>query len=110
MPWFGKSPNDLIASFGDDVYGKNALQYFGSGDPRERKILDIMRKVRGNPDAEVTLYRGVPDGVNDINPGDWVTLLPEYAADYGKVISKKVKASQITSWPDSLAEFGYWPD
>lgn len=102
--------HDLTPAFGEDIYTPKALQYFGSGDPRERKVLQILQKARQKPDEMVTIYRGVPDNVNAINPGDWVTLLPEYAEDYGRVISMKVPAKQVTSWADSLAEFGYYPD
>ena len=102
--------HDAGTVFGEDVYGKNALQYFGSGLSGEKTSLDILKKVRGNPDAEITIYRGVPEGVNAINKGDWVTLDPKMAEEYGNVISKKVKARDITTWPDSLVEFGYYPD
>ena len=106
----GAAPlHELTSSFGEDVYGKQALQFYGSGDPREKQALEIMKSVRGNPDAPVTIYRGVPEGVNQINRGDWVTVSPEVAADYGNVISQQVPASHITSWPDSLLEFGYYP-
>jgi hypothetical protein len=101
--------DDLVPAFGEDVYGPKALQYFGSGEPREQEALALLKSLRGKPDAEVTIYRGVPDGVSDIAPGDWVTLVPSVAADYGRVISKKVRASDITSWADSLLEFGYYP-
>lgn len=101
---------DAGTAFGQDVYGKNALQYFGSGLSGEKTSLDILKKVRGNPDAEITIYRGVPEGVNSINKGDWVTLDQKMAEEYGNVISKKVKAKDITTWPDSLVEFGYYPD
>ena len=59
----------------------------------------------------MTIYRGVPkDASEEIGSGDWVTLDKDIAATYGdKVISKKVKAKDITSWPDSLLEFGYYP-
>lgn len=102
---------DLTPSFGEDIYTKNALQYFGSGDPRENSVLRIMRSVRNNPDAEVTIYRGVPENApNVINPGDWVTLDKRVADEYGpKVVEMKVKAKDITSWPDALLEFGYFP-
>jgi hypothetical protein len=102
--------HDAGSVFGEDIYGKNALQYFGSGLSGEKTSLDILKKVRGNPDAEITIYRGVPEGVNTINKGDWVTLDPKMAEEYGNVISKKVKAKDITTWPDSLVEFGYYPD
>ena len=101
---------DAQTAFGDDIYGKNALQYFGSGLTGEKTSLDILKKVKGNPDAEVTIYRGVPSGVKTINKGDWVTLDPKMAQEYGNVISKKVKAKDITTWADSLVEFGYYPD
>jgi hypothetical protein len=99
-------------SFGEDIFGKNALQYFGSGDPREKSVLNIIRMIRGNPEAEVTIYRGVPKGTGkQINTGDWVTLDRNVASDYGPVIlEKKVRARDITTWPDSLLEFGYYPE
>lgn len=103
--------HDLLPAFGDDIYGKNALQFFGSGDAREKDVLRVLHSLRGKPDAEVTIYRGVPKGsASMINAGDWVTLSPKVAADYGdQVLSMKVKASDVTSWPDSLLEFGYFP-
>jgi hypothetical protein len=107
--------DDLLPAFGEDIYGKDALQFFGSGDSREAKAVRIMKSVRGKPGAMVTIYRGVPDGVDKINPGDWVTLVKEAADDYasqhegGKVVSMKVPAAHVTSWSDSLLEFGYHP-
>ena len=104
--------HDLTPAFGEDVYGPRALQYFGSGDARESSVLRVIQKLRGNPDAEVTVYRGVPkDAEAVIRPGDWVTLSQRVAADYGpNVVKMKVKAKDITSWPDSLLEFGYFPE
>ncbi len=106
----GAAPlHDLTKSYPDDIYGPNALQYYGSGYGPEKKVLDILHKVKGKPDELVTIYRGVPDGIEDINVGDWVTLSPEYAEEYGKVISMEVPAKDITAWGDSLAEYGYFP-
>jgi len=102
--------HDLTPSFGDDIYGPNALQFFGSGDPREKSVVGLLKKIRGNPDALVTIYRGVPDGApQTINPGDLITLDKNAAADYGRVVEMKVPASHVTSWADSLLEFGYHP-
>jgi hypothetical protein len=101
--------HEASKAFGEEVYGNNALQYFGSGLTGERTSLNILKNVRGNPEAEITIYRGVPKGVKGINEGDWVTLDPKMAAEYGNVVSKKVKVKDITTWPDSLVEFGYYP-
>jgi len=103
--------HDAVKTFGEDIFGENALQYFGSGDPRESAIPKLLAKVRNNPNAEITIYRGVPEGVGDqINSGDWVTLDESVAKDYGKkVLKQKVKARDVTTWPDSLLEFGYYP-
>ena len=58
-----------------------------------------------DPEEEITIYRGVPDGVDSINAGDWVTTLPQLAKDYaggdGKVISSKVKAKELLADPSS---------
>jgi hypothetical protein len=110
----GAAPlHDVESVFGPDIFSKNALQYFGGGDVyarQEKAVIDLMRKVKGNPNAMVTIYRGVPDGVNKINAGDWVTLDPKIAELYGrKVLKMDVPASHVTSWPDSLLEFGYYP-
>jgi hypothetical protein len=103
--------HDLTTSFGEDVYGPNALQFYGSGDTREKRVLSVLKQIRGKPDAMVTIYRGVPAGTaGKINAGDWVTLDKAVAADYGpEVVSMQVPASHVTSWSDSLLEFGYYP-
>lgn len=104
--------HDLTTAFGEDVYGPNALQFYGSGDAREKRVLAVLKQIRGKPDAMVTIYRGVPAGgsAGKINAGDWVTLDKAVAADYGpQVVSMQVPASHVTSWSDSLLEFGYYP-
>jgi hypothetical protein len=101
--------HDLTPAFGEDIYTSNALQYFGSGDKREANVLRLLNSIRGKPDEMVTIYRGVPDKAMSISSGDWVTLDPAVAADYGYVVSMKVPASHITGWGDSLLEFGYYP-
>lgn len=105
------SLHDLSKVLPEDFYSRNGLSYYGSGDPREAAAFRVMQQVRGKPDAMVTIYRGVPEGANKkINPGDWVTLSPEYASDYGRVVSMKVPAKHLSANGDSLLEQGYFPD
>jgi hypothetical protein len=108
--------HDLTTAFGEDIYGPNALQYYGSGGTgfvgrEEKRVLQQLQSLRGKPDAKVTIYRGIPSGAEGkINPGDWVTLSPKMAAEYGEqVVKMEVPASDVTSWADSLLEFGYFP-
>ena len=57
-----------------------------------------------DPEQEIEVYRGVPEDADSINPGDWVTTLPQLAKDYagtGKVISMKVKAKDLLADPSS---------
>jgi len=115
--------NDLTKLYPDDVYGPKALVYYGSGtaDTRsmDRKALKILHSLRDKPDAEVTIYRAIPDDIKDdqINSGDWVTITKDYAISHGegrlkgeyKILQKTVKAKDIYTDADSFQEFGYRP-
>lgn len=120
---YGAPLNDISRDmYPADVYSAKGLQYYGSNSPGERESLDIARKVRGNPDAMVTVYRAVPKGLQtDINAGDWITPSKEYAKyhadnvikgqqgqDY-EILSKKVPAKHVYTDANSLAEYGYDP-
>jgi hypothetical protein len=71
--------------------------------------------------AEREKLRQLPNAptndINNINPGDWVTLTREYAKDHGesalrgqyKILSQKVKAKDLWTNADSIHEFGYQP-
>lgn len=97
---------------GQDVYD-NPSQY--SGFSREqffRETVQQIRSAKGNPEAEITIYRATTS--DSINSGDWVTLSRGYAEQYlddesFKVVTKRVKAKDVL-WPgDDLMEFGYFP-
>jgi len=115
---YGAPGHDLTSMYPEDVYGPNGVQYYGTRDPMDYASFGVVRKMRGNPDAEVTVYRAVPKGTKDINPGDWVTINKEYADFHGSswvddgsydVISKKVKAKHIFTEGNSIHEWGYDP-
>jgi ADP-Ribosyltransferase in polyvalent proteins len=62
----------------------------------------------------VTIYRGVPPGVTDIRPGDWVALTRRYAAQHvreggGQVISKRVPARDVAWAGTDENEYYYVP-
>jgi hypothetical protein len=108
--------------FPDDVYSADGLRFYGNpNNSFDRQSYAAILSARGNPEAEITIYRGVPTDVNQINAGDWVTLSPDYAAMHaadgygpngdqaGKVISQQVKVKDVFSDGNDLNEFGYFP-
>lgn len=122
-PDFGAPLYDLTGGgqmYPADVYSPKAVQYYGTGYPKaDKEAFALANKVRGNPDAEVTMYRAVPkdESISNINAGDWVTLSKDYAQNHGesvlgdyKILSKKVKAKDLWTNADSIHEFGYWPE
>ena len=75
----------------------------------------ILKKIRGSPNAEITIYRSSPK--KELNHGDWVTLSKTYAKEEGlrdkipsPVHSYKVKAKDIQFAGDDINEFGYYPE
>jgi hypothetical protein len=119
------------AGYPSDFYGPSGSKYYAPG-PRfaddefgvaNQQSYRAIMKAKGNPDAEVTIYRAVPneDSITSINEGDFVTLSPKYAEihgsegygpngnDAGKVISQKVKVKDIYFAGDDVNEFGYYP-
>jgi hypothetical protein len=114
---FGASLDNLTALIPEDVYGPAGPRLYGIGDPEiDREVFNSLRAVRGKPDAEVTVYRAVPENVSTINEGDWVTTSRKYADLHGErtlddnynIIEQKAKAGDLLSegYP---YEFGYRP-
>lgn len=117
-------PSDFYSGQGQRLYAQGprfADDEFGLSNQQSYRAIQA---ARGNPDAEVTIYRGVPneEGITSINAGDFVTLSPKYAElhassgygprgeDAGKVISQKVKVKDVYFAGDDVNEFGYFPD
>lgn len=48
------------AIYPDDVYSRNQVQYYGTGDPIDYKTFSIINEMKGNPNKTVTMYRAVP--------------------------------------------------
>ena len=91
--------------------------YFSMEDDGAWETVRILKRLQGNPDAVVTVYRGAPSG--ELNTGDWVTLSKSYASIYAgdgaysdnpnsKVYSFQAKASELSFDGDDISEFGYW--
>ena len=100
MPGFYEKPN---------LYGSGYAQ--ADKDSRAAIV-----SIQGKPKAPVTIYRAVPESVDKINPGDWVTLSPTYAKEHlrsnvsgGKILSQVIPAKDLWFDGNSVNEFGYDP-
>jgi GNAT superfamily N-acetyltransferase len=115
------SIDDLSDIYPDDVYNESlALRYYGTGDKAmDAESVRIIASLKDNPDAYVIIYRSVPEGVDDINAGDWVSINREYAESHGAswvdngkytIIEEEVRARDIVTNGDSIHEWGYDPN
>lgn len=109
---FNKPLHSLADIFPADVY--DHPDWYGQQHP---ETLEQLKAARNNPEAMVTIYRAVPEGVVDIHPGDWVALSYEYArgeayhtgyqGGEGQVVSHQVPAKLLYTDANSLEEWGF---
>jgi hypothetical protein len=113
---FGSPATDIGSEMMPGFYEKPQL--YSTGFPEaDKESVSALMAIRGKPNAPVTIYRSVPEGVNKINPGDWVTLSPAYAKQHGesnvlnggKILSQVIPAKDLWFDGDSINEFGYDP-
>jgi hypothetical protein len=109
------APSDIYTHphFTFDISGNSEYQN------ASKDSLRILKNIKGNPNAEITIYRAAPKG-STINSGDWVTLSKKYAEMHSRhpndpnkdmpIIAKKVKASDIRWDGNDANEFGYFPE
>lgn len=99
-----------------DVYSRPRVYAAGPEDIASWKIA---RDARCKPGKRVRIYRAVPKGIKVINPGDWVSIVVDYAVLHaidlegkgrdGEVISMVVPARHVYTNGDSISEWGYDP-
>lgn len=114
----GAPLHDLTRIYPADVY-TNPDRYDVDEPDVSGQTLDAIKRYRGRPDDLVTVYRAVPHGVTEINPGDWVTTSLAYAERHGMhhddpsqdwpVISREVPVREVRNDGNSLHEYGWFP-
>ena len=113
---YGTPSFELTPAF-PDIYGPEAMQLYGDDTEMSERVLELLRKLADKPTAKVKVYRAVPQGVEEIHAGDWVTLDREYAEQHGqatlgpdaKIIRKNIHANELFTDGNSLFEWGYAP-
>ena len=115
---FSVSINDATKGiYPEDLYSPDGYRYYGSGRAMDMQSWSIFKRVKGNPDAQVAIYRAVPKSVKEtkLRNGDWVTINEDYARQHGeahikgpyKIIKDTVPAKYVFTNGDSLHEQGY---
>lgn len=99
---------DLTQAFGKDIYssgGYKKLRYptvakDPSYQPAYAEAEAVIKRIQGNPEAKVTIYRAVPASLKDaqILPGDWVTPSRKAADLHGEniIATKRFRNSPKT--------------
>ena len=98
-----------------DVY-QHPEWYFMMNEAHSKESFNALKKIKGNPNAEITIYRATTG--DKINVGDWVTLSKKYAEYHnnsqfdgkGNIVELKVKAKDVQFAGDDINEFGYYPN
>lgn len=114
-PGTGAPAHDL-ESVMPDFYSRPKLYDFG--EPGIDESIRQLQRARGNPDAEVNVYRAMPrEAGSTINTGDWVTTSASYAKQHAMqdddpehdwpVHTAKARAGDLWTQGDSVNEFGY---
>ena len=78
-----------------------------------REFWSEMLKAQGQPGAQITIYRALPQEYNTFSKGDWVTPSYRYAKDHAEetgwhIIKAAVPARTPIFAGDDLMEWGYW--
>lgn len=104
---------------GHEDFFENPNTNYDLSEPSYKESYRALKQIKDNPDEEVTVYRAVPEGVDKINEGDWISLSKTYAKEHGMhesdpskdmpVISMKVKAKDIGWDGNDINEFSYNP-
>ena len=114
----GKPLHDLTDVYPEDFYSSKGVQYYGTGNPSDYKVIGQLQYLRNKPNESVWMYRAVPKNApSEINKGDWVTIDRNYAKEHGesalngdyKIIKRKVYARDLYTNGDSPYEMGYDP-
>ncbi|MGY2747225.1 hypothetical protein [Arthrobacter sp. UYCu723] len=96
-----------------DIYAMPHLYVHGA---EWKAAFAVAKQLRGRPHAEVRIFRAVPQGVDVINTGDWVTTSLDYARQHAiqddepandwPVLTALVTAGELVNEGD-LCEYGY---
>jgi hypothetical protein len=88
--------------YSDDVYDKNAIQYYGDGDYYDIQMFHIIMQYRNKPNEKIKIYRGIPKFMTKEKKlvKELTNILKEYKETNGMFLQ----------YHDSIPEFKLWDD
>lgn len=97
-----------------DYFSENGPRLYGYDTTEGKESLEAINKIK-NGGKRITIYRAVPQNVNSINEGDWVTFSKEYAKNHGekvldgkyKILKKNVAPNEVWWDGNDINEWGY---
>ena len=99
-----------------DIYSHPEYYTGEPGSAGYRESVAAIRKIKGKPEASVTVYRAAPK--KQLNAGDWISFSKSYATQHGMADDQSmdvpvhaftVKAKDVLWDGNTLEEFGYYP-
>ena len=118
----GNTLDNLTDIYPSDIYSPAGARLYGHGGldtAADQRVVSLIRAMKGKPNAKVTIYRAIPSNAesSEINEGDWVTIDRDYAVHHGNrsvenpiIVSKVVRAKDLTTEGNSIYEWGYAPN
>ena len=113
-------PENILSGQGAWLYG-----HYTHGQPEhareDQAVIDTLKRIQGNPDAKVTVYRTINAHDSgtlpaaELRPGDWVTPSLQYAKEHARsdrpstIVTADVPAGSLWTDANSLMEWGYDP-
>lgn len=89
---------DVSDSYGEDMYGGNAMRYYGNGNSYDRESIAIIQSLRNKPNREVKIYRAVPNINLELDKEiKYYYELAQYVRKFGFAPIKDKHASDIHS-------------
>jgi GNAT superfamily N-acetyltransferase len=111
-PQDGTPSIDALGDALPDLY-EHPEYYWPLSDSFAQESIRVVRAVKGNPNAQVTIYRALPPEYSQIDTGNWVAVSLSYARQHAMsegwpVISAVVSARDVYFGGNDYIEYGYW--
>lgn len=115
---YGAPMHDVESMFPDYHKRPDIYRTYSSDKRVDPQTHRALAAARDRPDADVTVYRAMPNNGQGINPGDWVTPSRSYAEIHKEsngqpdwqIAQRTVKAKHLYTEGNYIPEWGWHPE